>query len=312
VKTASIEQDHYGYTIRVDEEGVGKVARVLRRGECIYKVEREEVGDAFEAAWAWACMNRPVEVRVVSNLIEHHVEVEDHNGGRKKVYTTTTRSLADEAEMVLLSLLREQWRADLEEHEHRRENLAAHLEELRGKVDQVEREMEPLKLRRRDLKEEMEAAPVRVYRPTTGRSAVDELAPVMARRAAGGRLGAKADDDHWAESQFAERAGELTDDDYRELGAAFEDKPEGSVTVKFGDKVIGTIVADGAVSDALQKVAGKVYDLAANGPKKRAKVPKTKADLDEVAEEAVVAEPFVEPGRKAPKKQPRSRGKKSE
>lgn len=232
----NMEQSHYGYTIRVNEGQAGAVCRVLRDGEAVYKAEGKNVGEAFEAGWRWACTNRPVSIRVASNLIEHHVEYEGWTGTRSKVFTSTNKAIAEEAALVLGEMLRQQWADELAEHDRRRDDLAAYMEAIAAQIAEVEAEMEPLKERRGRLKTQLADAPGLVYRPTVEKQAIDELAPTMARRQAGGRF-------------VAGPAGGATT----------------VVVIKRGPPE-----EEPVVTDEMQVEAGVAMDEAANGPKKKA------------------------------------------
>lgn len=248
---AIMEQRHFGFEIRVDEEAGRFAARVLRNGEMSHKVFGERAGDAFEEAWCWACVHRPIQIRVASNLIEHVVEYEDPFGGRAKVYRSTVKADADEAVLVLQAELLKQWRLELDEHVRRRDNLAAEMEELAGKVREVEAEIEPLKEKRAALQQRMRDAPGQVYRPAVEFRAVDELPLVMERRKAGGRFvvapSHDADPDGLDEE---DRAAIVVDDEEM-----------------FGDHGL----SDPVVTDALQRQAHVDMNTAANGPRRAAK-----------------------------------------
>jgi len=187
---ALIAQKHFGYEIRVDEEGGLKVARVLRNGELVHKEASDHVSDAFEWAWCWACVNRPDAVRLVSTLIEHQVEHEDPWGARRVVYSSVVKAVAEEAVVALGRLLADQYNEEQQEHLRRRDQLAAEMEEVAAAIQEVEAKIEPLKALKGTLTTRMRDLPGLVYRPKVELNALEELPLVMERRKAGERFDA--------------------------------------------------------------------------------------------------------------------------
>lgn len=168
-----------------DGRWIGR-ATITRGGSVAKKIDADDVDSAFEVGWRWACMNRPIKLRIGGDLVESHLEYSgpDDYGSFATVFTSAKRDEVVEAEAVFRDLLRGQWALELAEHERLSEALPAKLAVLRGDIGRVEGEMDPLKKELRRLREEIETAPAAVFSPAVEDTTVERLAKEVVRRRA--------------------------------------------------------------------------------------------------------------------------------